>query len=121
MEGPREHGQIIAEKKHAAKKRAQTLRTGDDLDGKTWLRNSIRIWSDIRKTLQEIALKHPAMFPAQLVPRLIESFTRSDQPVILDPFSGIGSTVLTAEMMGRSGIGLEISPEYTAKARTRRP
>ena len=61
------------------------------------------------------------MFPAQLVSRLVESFTRSDQNVILDPFSGVGSTVLAAEMMGRLGIGLDISEDYTSRAKDRPP
>ena len=85
------------------------------------MKNSIGIWSDISKTSEETALKHPAMFPAQLVSRLIESFTRPDQTVILDPFSGIGSTAIAAEALGRLGIGLEISPEYISKARKRPP
>ena len=93
----------------------------NDLDGKTWLRNSISIWSDISKTSEETALKHPAMFPTRLVSRLIESFTRPDQTVILDPFSGIGSTAIAAEALGKLGIGLEISPEYISKARKRPP
>ena len=60
------------------------------------MRNSVSIWSDISKTAEEAALKHPAMFPAQLVSHLLESLTRSGQTVIPDPFSGIGSTVLAA-------------------------
>ena len=66
-------------------------------------------------------LKHPAMFPARLASRLLESFTQADQTVILDPFSGMGSTVLATEMMRKSGIGLDISEEYTERAKERRP
>jgi DNA modification methylase len=59
------------------------------------------------------------MFPAQLVKRLIETFTRHDQRIILDPFVGIGSTVMAAEAMGKTGIGFDISPEFIGKARAR--
>ena len=59
------------------------------------------------------------MFSAQLVSRLAESFTRPEQSVILDPFAGVGSTVLVAEMMGKAGIGLDISGDYITKARGR--
>ena len=91
----------------------------NDLDGAAWLRNSISVWDDIRKTSEELALKHPAMFPAQLVTRLIESLTTSDQRVVLDPFVGVGSTVVAAEAAGKIGIGLDLSVDYITKAHTR--
>ena len=119
MEDLAEQGQLIAQESPKPRKRAATSRKANDLDGKTWLKNSISLWNDIHKTAEEVSLKHPAMFPTQLVTRLIESFTKSDQTVILDPFSGIGSTVLAAEMMGKLGIGLEISAEYISKASAR--
>ena len=59
------------------------------------------------------------MFPTRLATRLLESFTRPDQTVILDPFSGIGSTALAAEAMGKLGIGLDISEDYIEKAENR--
>ena len=119
MEDIGEQGRLIPEINR--KPRKPPSHRANHLDGKTWLKNSIGIWSDISKTSEETALKHPAMFPAQLVSRLIESFTRPDQTVILDPFSGIGSTAIAAEALGRLGIGLEISPEYISKARKRPP
>lgn len=119
MENNGEQGQLIAAEKRTSRKRSASSRKANDLDGRQWLRNSISIWSDISKTPEEVSLKHPAMFPTQLVARLVESFTRSDQTVILDPFSGIGSTVLAAEMMGKLGIGLDISSEYITKAENR--
>lgn len=91
----------------------------NDLDGAAWTRNSISIWSDIRKTKEEIDLGHPAIFPIQLVSRLIESFTRETERMILDPFCGSGSTLLAASKMGRVGIGFEINPEYVALAEQR--
>ena len=114
-----EQGQLISAEGRKPRKRTAPSKKANDLDGRTWLRNSISIWSDISKTPEEISLKHPAMFPTKLVSRLVESFTRSDQTVILDPFSGIGSTVLVAEMMGKSGIGLDISADYISKAQNR--
>lgn len=89
------------------------------LDGKRWLQHSISVWSDIRKTPQEVRLKHPAMFPQMLVERLIETFLPPEELVVLDPFAGSGSTVLAAEAMGKQGIGLELSPEYVDLARSR--
>ncbi len=119
MNRPVEQGQLIVGEGRQSKKRPSPSQRANDLDGRQWLRNSISIWSDIHKTPEEISLKHPAMFPIKLVSRLIESFTRSDQRVVLDPFSGIGSTVLAAEGLGKQGIGLDISPEYITKASQR--
>lgn len=93
-------------------------RRANDLDGATWTRYSISIWSDLRKSVEESALKHPAMFPASLVGRLIECFTQSGMTV-LDPFLGVGSTLVAAKQLGRSGIGIEINPEYARIAQQR--
>lgn len=84
----------------------------NDLDGKTWTRNSISIWSDIRKTAEEVSLKHPAMFPSALVTRLIESFTNKKDKNILDPFAGAGSTLVAAKDLGKNGIGIELSQKF---------
>ena len=100
-------------------RRTPSGRRANDLDGKEWLKNSISIWSDVHKTPEEKALRHPATFPTQLAARLIETFTNADQKVVLDPFSGTGSSAVAAETMGKLGIGADISPEYTARARER--
>lgn len=91
----------------------------NELDGKTWLRYSISIWSDIRKSSEESDLHHPAIFPISLASRLIEIFTNSDQHVIVDPFAGMGSTIIAARNLGKQGIGIELNPNYVEKARKR--
>ena len=114
-----EQGQLIVSGEGQSRKRPVSSKRANDLDGSKWLRNSISVWNDINKTPEEIALKHPAMFPIQLVTRLIESFTNSEQMTVLDPFVGIGSTVIAAEMLGKKGIGFDISAEYITKAKRR--
>ena len=94
-------------------------RRANYLDGRTWQRNSISIWSDIRKTSEEVKLGHPALFPIELVARLIQCFTTNYDKMVLDPFAGIGSTPIGAELMGKVGIGIELSPEYTNQAYSR--
>ncbi|MCA9019680.1 MAG: site-specific DNA-methyltransferase, partial [Planctomycetaceae bacterium] len=104
----------------AKKKRTRTLPPPyNALDGKRWIQNSISVWSDIRKSLEEVRLKHPAIFPEMLVERLIETFLPLQGDVILDPFAGSGSTIVTAEKMGKTGIGLELSEDYAELARQR--
>ena len=89
------------------------------LDGKAWTRNSISVWSDLRKTPEEARLKHPAMFPAALAGRLIECFGAPGDEVVLDPFAGLGSTLIAAAQAGMRGIGIELSREYARIARRR--
>ncbi|MCL0034397.1 site-specific DNA-methyltransferase [Dehalococcoidia bacterium] len=82
------------------------------LDGRTWTRYSISIWNDIRRTAEELHLGHPAMFPVQLPMRLIECFTTDGDQIVLDPFVGVGSTVLAARTLSKIGIGLDVSPNF---------
>ncbi len=82
-----------------------------ELDGKTWLQNSISIWSDIRKTNGEVALKHPAIFPEMLPSRLISIYSNK-KDLILDPFVGTGATLLAAKSLKRDSIGIELSKEF---------
>tara|TARA_R110002072_G_scaffold179059_1_gene335078 strand:+ start:139089 stop:140198 length:1110 start_codon:yes stop_codon:yes gene_type:complete len=91
----------------------------NELDGKRWIQNSISVWSDIRKTTEENRLKHPAMFPGMLVERLVETFLRPEGETILDPFSGSGSTIVEVERLGKTGIGIELSPEFAKMGRKR--
>ncbi len=85
----------------------------NDLTGKEWLQNSFTIWRDIKKNREERQLKHPAMYPIVLCKKLIRIFTRDDgEEVVIDPFMGIGSTVLAAKELGRKGIGIELSEEF---------
>ena len=82
------------------------------LSGKQWLINSISVWDDLKKTAEEAKLGHPASFPVALPYRLIESLTTDDDRVIIDPFVGIGSTLIAAKRLDRSSIGFDISQEY---------
>ena len=91
----------------------------NELDGKAWLRNSVSVWSDIRKTKEEAALKHPAMFPIALARRLIECFVNSESTLILDPFAGVGSTLIAAKELGKNAVGVEISDEFSQIANER--
>ena len=74
------------QKRDGAKKDSSSRKRANELDGKTWLRYSVSVWSDVRKTKEETALKHPAMFPSALARRLIECFAHSEASLILDPF-----------------------------------
>ena len=55
--------------------------------------------------------KHPAPFPLELALRLIKMFS-FEGDTVLDPFCGSGTTMLAALQTRRSGIGIEIDPDY---------
>ena len=111
--------QKVAAKKTVEKKPRKPVPHCNELGGKRWLQNSISVWSDVRKTPEEARLKHPAMFPGTLVERLIETFLRPEADRILDPFCGSGSTIVCAERLGKTGIGLELASDYVEMARSR--
>jgi site-specific DNA-methyltransferase (adenine-specific) len=61
---------------------------------------------------------HPAPYPEELAYRLIRMFSFTGDTV-LDPFAGLGTTLLAAGHCGRNSIGVEIEPSYVKKARQR--
>jgi|SRR5271157_982805 len=54
---------------------------------------------------------HPAAFPPALPEFFIRLFTQ-EHDLVLDPFAGSGTTIYTAERLGRRAVGIEINPEY---------
>src|SRR3989339_739870 len=91
----------------------------NNFSGKQWLQNSFSIWRDIRKNAEEKKLKHPAMYPIQLCEKLIQIYTKDEGEVILDPFMGIGSTIIAAQNLNKKGIGIDLSKEFYNIAKNR--
>ncbi len=56
---------------------------------------------------------HPSPKPPQLLAELVRFFTRRDGHV-LDPFAGVGGTLLACALEGRSAVGVDLSPDYAA-------
>lgn len=54
---------------------------------------------------------HPSPKPPQLMERVTRFFTKKGQWV-LDPFAGVGGTLLGAAMAGRNAVGLDLEPRY---------
>ncbi len=61
---------------------------------------------------------HPCQFPVELVERLVLAFTDPGD-ALLDPYAGVGSSVIAAIRHGRIGYGCDIVPEYVEIARAR--
>jgi len=84
----------------------------NNLSGKEWLQSSFSIWKDIKKTKEEWKLRHPAMFPITLAEKLIKIYTKENGERILDPFMGVGSTIIAARNLKRKGIGIELEKNF---------
>ncbi|MUN91319.1 DNA methyltransferase [Enterococcus gallinarum] len=86
---------------------------------KEWMKSQIGVWTfnyesrDIRdKKL------HPATFPISLAVKVISLFSHEGE-LVLDPFSGSGTTLLAAKDLNRNAIGFDINPHYCELAESR--
>jgi len=89
------------------------------LSHEIWQRYASPVWMDIRQTRvlsTQIAResddeKHVCPLQLDTIERCLELWSAKGDTV-LDPFSGIGSTVYCAASMGRYGIGFELKESY---------
>ena len=65
----------------------------------------------MKATADAVAYDHPAIFPEALARDHILSWS-NEGDLVLDPFSGSGTTAKMAKLMGRQYIGIEINAEY---------
>ncbi len=81
------------------------------LTGKEWIQETSSIWfqKGLGKNHLDVRLErqHPAAFSFQDVMRLVKFFTKPGETV-LDPFSGVASTLKACALTGRTGIGIEL-------------
>lgn len=59
--------------------------------------------------------KHPTQKPEELVRKFVLAASNPGE-VILDPFSGSGTTIVVAEQLGRKWLGCDINEEYNGWA-----
>lgn len=71
-----------------------------------------------KSTKDAIAFEHPATFPEALARDHILTWS-DEKDVVLDPFSGSGTTAKVAKLLGRKFIGIEINREYCKIAEKR--
>jgi site-specific DNA-methyltransferase (adenine-specific) len=85
-------------------------------------RDAVGGWAGLCSTVWQIPSAprdgHPAPFPVELARRCVRLSTWPGE-VVLDPFSGSGTTLLAARQLGRRAIGVEPSERYCALAVTR--
>ncbi len=87
----------------------------NDLDGAAWLFFTKSVISTAYNSTygHKLRRRHGANKPPQLMRELIEFFTKPGES-ILDPFAGVGGTLIGASICRplRRAIGIEINPEW---------
>ncbi len=85
----------------------------NDLTGSEWLFWTNTVW----ETNYSVDATHPlrkahgAMKPPEAMREIIQFFTKKGETV-LDPFAGVGGTLLGAVLCGRQALGFEIDPRW---------
>jgi site-specific DNA-methyltransferase (adenine-specific) len=83
-----------------------------DVDCDTW---SV---SRLCGTFQERVAWHPCQLPEALLERIVKlSSNKGD--IVFDPFTGSGTTLAVAAMLGRQWLGTELSEDYATKSQKR--
>jgi DNA modification methylase len=89
----------------------------NELSGEEWLYFTKSVWTTAYPSElgHDLRRAHGANKPPRLMARLIEFFTRSGE-LVLDPFAGVGGTLLGAAIARgpRRAIGIELDPRWTA-------
>ncbi|MBF8284354.1 MAG: Methyltransferase [Anaerolineales bacterium] len=88
----------------------------NNLQPKDWLKFQKSWFVHNPPPRRKDVLQHPAKFPETLAQEFIEFFTKKGQTV-LDPMVGTGSTLVACLRAKRSGIGIELNPQYAAIAK----
>ena len=61
---------------------------------------------------------HPCQFPVELVERLVLALT-DEEDVVVDPYAGVGSSLVAAVKQGRVGMGCDLDRGYVTIAKER--
>jgi DNA modification methylase len=89
------------------------------LTAKDWIRNQVAVW-ELNYEKRDVRDKeiHPAVFPISLPKKCIELFTHKGE-LVLDPFVGIGTTLIAASDLERNVVGFDLNQKYIDYAKFR--
>ena len=75
-------------------------------------------WQIPYETIQskDERFQHPTPYPVELVLTCLKLAKLEPGDLVLDPFAGIGTTLLAAKQLRLRAIGIEIDPQYVAAA-----
>src|SRR5205823_3213337 len=88
--------------------RPQDLASGFKPDEDTWY------FPRVCGTFKERAGFHGCQMPEQLLGRILKVSSNPGE-LVLDPFAGSGSTLMTAKKLGRDFLGFELSANYARR------
>lgn len=75
------------------------------------------VWTDIHRIKHNSKRDpHPCQLPIHLMDRLI-LMTTDENDIVLDPFSGTGTTAISAKRLGRHYVGFEMDDKYAEISR----
>jgi DNA modification methylase len=82
------------------------------MTAKEWIKSQIGVWQVFyeRRDIRDKEI-HPAVMPISLAKRAIELFTHKGE-LVVDPFNGIGTTLLAAKDLDRNAVGFDINSTY---------
>lgn len=82
------------------------------LNAKEWVKNQVAIWEFFyeKRDIRDKNI-HPAVFPIALPKKCIELFTHKGE-LVLDPFLGIGTTLIAAQDLDRNAAGFDLNKKY---------
>ena len=89
------------------------------LTAKEWIQSQVAIWefSYEKRDIRDKSI-HPAVFPIGLPAKCIKLFTHQGE-LVIDPFAGIGTTLLAAQDLNRNAVGFDLKEEYIDIAKAR--
>lgn len=99
------------------KRAEQRKRTFNGLCASEWAELSRSVWNDVSSPRKKKHLDHGATYPEKLCDRLIAMYSKSED-VVLDPFLGTGTTVISAIKNKRNAIGIELTDRFFDVAST---
>ncbi|WP_062349917.1 DNA methyltransferase [Bacillus kwashiorkori] len=82
------------------------------LTAKEWIKHQLGVWQFYyeKRDIRDKNI-HPATFPLSLASKCIQLFTHEGE-LVVDPFVGSGTTMLSAQDLNRNSIGFDLKKEY---------
>ena len=82
------------------------------LSAKEWIQGQVAIWEFFyeKRDVRDKNI-HPAVFPIGLPKKCIQLFTHQGE-LVLDPFVGIGTTLVAAYDLNRNAVGFDLKKDY---------
>lgn len=90
----------------------------NNLTGTDWLKLTKSFWVSEKCKDDKFAFNHPAPFLIKDIEKLISMFTK-EKMIVLDPFNGVGTTLIAANNLNRKGVGIDLSSKYCKMAEER--